>query len=286
MCLTQDGISSWAVSGDFIADQGLLAVVSPDAGVHEAEALMDRGMAVIAVIQHCGEGCRYFGGQTRIGLPGTIAGQHIVHLRRNSETTVKKKYFGALAASLVLLSTSMIPTAALADEAGPQDDLTYSEYEIALSADGSWVDESGYIRISREELQSIGSTQTAVELAAVVNSGEPLNVLLDDDGEILAAAYAELVPQGPQARAITKCTSGGLKLHSHVGGGKQAIRCFGGSGTSTVTVTNVFYTTPGGMCSELFLSNEPIPSSTNIDPNTGYYFSHDVNVWKLRRFSC
>lgn len=199
---------------------------------------------------------------------------------------MKKRYFGALAASLVLLSTSMIPTAALADGAGPQDDLAYSEYEIASSADGSWVDESGYIRISREELQSIGSTQTAAELAAVVNSGDPLNVLIDDDGQIIAAAYAELAPQGPQARAITKCTSGGLKLHSHVGGGRQAIRCFAGSGTSTVTVTNVFYTTPGGMCSELFLSNEPIPSSTNIDPNTGYYFSHDVNVWKLRRFSC
>lgn len=151
----------------------------------------------------------------------------------------------ALPVIIALVATGLITSPAVAHDDVP----TISSDEVAASQPTTrWVDSEGYVRIPLSELEALASTQTAKEIDGLVNSGRPLNILVDPaTGETLAAAVAEKSPN-PEIIPFAITTGCGTPGHAtagrYVAGGGYAT-CFNGSGTLWISLPNTYYLSGG-----------------------------------------
>ncbi|GEM_PF-5916897 len=109
------------------------------------------------------------------------------------------------------------------------------------------MDEGGYIRQTPERLAEIAASQTSTETDQIVESGEPVNLLVDSDtGEILAATYVRRASaRGIAPMAIgSSCASGASYVMTNAGGTSPK-HCFSGTGKKSVNVPGVVYASSG-----------------------------------------
>lgn len=112
---------------------------------------------------------------------------------------------------------------------------------------GEWMDSDGYIRLPLAELNLLAVTQTANDVAAVVQSGKPFNGLLDiSTGKYAAAAYAVKANIRPMA-ITTGCGPSGHATSSRYVGGRGMATCFNGSGQLTISLPSTYYLSAGSL---------------------------------------
>lgn len=140
----------------------------------------------------------------------------------------------------------MLSTASPANATNAGDDRSATDvhHEVTGTAGGTWVDRSGYVRLSAQQLAELDSEQSASETQRIADSGEAVNMLVDPDtGRVLAAQYAELSsPATPLA--ITDCGSGGSIIKRRNQGVTNTY-CYIGSGTRIVSIVGTYYASAG-----------------------------------------
>lgn len=141
-------------------------------------------------------------------------------------------------------TVALVLGAGLPASASDDTDLQLAaEYEETV-AKGTWVDQDGYVRLSPEQLRKLDRSQSQADTQRIVDSGKPVNMLVDaDTGAVLAAQYAEQVT-GPTTMAITDCVSGG-SIIKRTNQGVTHTYCYIGSGTRTVSIVGTYYASAG-----------------------------------------
>lgn len=157
---------------------------------------------------------------------------------------MKKSRIAAFAGAIAIVLVALVPLSAQAVK--PTIHLIESD-GVTREPTQRWIDENGYIRLPKAELEGLAGTQTPKQIEALVRQGGPLNLLIDPNtGEYLAAAVASKAPGIVTPNAITLgCGGTGNAQSSRYYGGGALATCYQGTGSIYVNLPNTFYLSAG-----------------------------------------